>query len=133
MKFRAWLNNDPKSNEITTHVFSTGTNLGKTTTRLVREYQNDRKAHIAQLSNEVVELQLICNKHNLYKDIFCLLRNKYIFRPVEKPKQQKKKSFVRYQPSFCEKIAGLVLVFGLLLAILAWIGMLYTAIKNNKI
>jgi hypothetical protein len=50
----------------------------------VYDYMLKRLVHVEQVSNEVVALKLICRENGLYKDIFNYIRDRYIFRPVER-------------------------------------------------
>jgi hypothetical protein len=54
----------------------------------MNSYEKERKKHVKQMENEVIELALICRENGIYKDLFELLRDRYIFRPVEKEKKK---------------------------------------------
>lgn len=47
-----------------------------------------RAKHVHQMGNEIVGLHQVCKKYNVLDDVFRLLRDKYVFRPVKKEKRQ---------------------------------------------
>jgi len=98
MKIRAWLNDDPNSNEMKTYIVPEDCRWSWDFNDRFVSYENERKKHVKQMENEVIGLALICKKHGIYKDLFELLRDEYIFRPVEKKKteeEEKQKYFTR--------------------------------------
>lgn len=91
MRIRAWVNDDPESNAMSTYVFPLDCVPGPQGFRdRAMDYEKQRVKHKKQVMNEVVCLKQICNTYGVYKDMFEFLRDKYIFRPVlkDRPKPQ---------------------------------------------
>jgi hypothetical protein len=88
MKIRAWLNDDPNSNEMKTYIIPEDCRMSWDFDDRVNSYEKERKKHVKQMENEVIGLALICRENGIYKDLFELLRDGYIFRPVEKEKKK---------------------------------------------
>lgn len=89
MKIRAWLNDDPNSNEMKTYIIPEDCRMSWDFNDRVDSYEKEREKHVKQMQNEVIGLALICRENGIYKDLFELLRDRYIFRPVERKKKKK--------------------------------------------
>lgn len=88
MKIRAWLNDDPNSNEMKTYIIPEDCRMSWDFNDRMESYERERKKHVKQMENEVIGLALICRKNGIYKDLFELLRDRYIFRPVKRNKKE---------------------------------------------
>ena len=86
MKIRAWLND--YSNDMKTYIIPEDCRMSWDFNDKVESYERERKKHVKQMENEVIGLALICRKNGIYKDLFELLRDEYIFRPVERNKKE---------------------------------------------
>lgn len=85
MNYRAWLNDDPASNETIDFIMPPGSQVTKLWEIRIDSYLRAKQRHIDQYYKEIIALKLVCNQYRLPKDMFNLLKNKYIQRPVEKP------------------------------------------------
>lgn len=108
MKIRAWLNDD--TNEMKTYIIPEDCRMFWDFSDRVDSYEKERKKHVKQMENEVIGLAIICRENCIYKDLFELLRDKYIFRPVERKKKEKKNNFNRFL-KWCMIIIGLLFFF----------------------
>lgn len=86
MRVRAWLNNDLNSNEMMTYIIPKDCRMTSDFEKRRNSYENERNKHVKQMEHEIVGLALICRDNGIYKDLFKLLRDGYIFRPVERKK-----------------------------------------------
>jgi len=84
MKARAWNDDMPYSTSYNDFYFPPGTNIDGVWKRRIEEYASDKKLHVKQYYKEIVALKLICREYKLPKDMFNLIRDKHIRRPVEK-------------------------------------------------
>lgn len=101
MNYRAWLNDDPASNETIDFILPRGSIVPKVWEERLYQYHKARERHVAQYYKEVVALKLVCLQYKLPKDLFNLLKNDYIRRPVEKPQPKKTLSwYEKYEDDF---------------------------------
>lgn len=108
MNYRAWLNDDPASNDTIDFVMPHGSEVPDVWDKRISQYHFQKQRHVAQYYKEVVALKLICLQYKLPKDLFNLLKNDYIRRPVEKP-QPKKNLPVheKYEEEFRSLVVGI--------------------------
>lgn len=82
--YRGWLNDEPESNDTVEFILPQGACVGETWSRRIWQYHNARNLLAKQSCMEVVALKRICAQNKLPKDIYNLLKNEYIKRPVRK-------------------------------------------------
>ena len=95
MNYRGWLNDDPASNETIDFILPRGSIVPKVWEERLYQYYKASQRHMAQYYIEVVALKLICLQYKLPKDLFNLLKNKYICRPVKKLQPNKTLSWYK--------------------------------------
>ena len=82
--YRAWLNDDPESNETVDFILPQGACVGETWSKRIWQYHNAKNALARQMCMEVMALKRICLANKLPKDMYNLLKNEYIKRQVTK-------------------------------------------------
>lgn len=82
--YRAWLNDDPESNETVDFTLPEGNRVGETWNNRIWHYSDNKNFLEKQMCVEVMALKRICLANKLPKDIYNLLKNEYIKRPVRK-------------------------------------------------
>ncbi len=118
MRIRAWLNDDPNSNEMKTYIIPEDCRMSLDFNDSAESYERERKKHVKQMENEIIGLALICRKNGIYKDLFKLLRDKYIFRPVEKEQNDERDIELWLKPVGWLKIILGLFVFSIVISIL---------------
>lgn len=86
MQLRAWADSDPKSNAMKTYIVPEEMidKIPQVLRERSRDYEVQRVLHWYRLGNEIIGLYEVCKTYNVLDDIFRLIRDRYVFRPVEK-------------------------------------------------
>lgn len=138
MRIRAWVNDDPESNAMLMYVFPKDcVPYPRGFEERARDYEKQRAKHKKQVMDEVVCLKQICNTYGAYKDMFEFLRDKYIFRPVQKDRAKQQTQSEERNGSydgfigFCAVLFLFIAVFALGLSLFVAFTKANTEIDEN--